>query len=182
MVDVVGDVLVDRAQQRQPASRPQQLGVDPVTPAWPCLVDELLHADVVGLGRLLEIALERVASSLLDGVEQRQLALAVRRHRRRVPVLPEDLVVGIEPCQLVVLLRLAAEPTEEPLEGIGHQIPGGAGIESEALTVDPVGHPTQALVLFEDAHIRPGIGKMTGRREPAEPGSDDHHTFVRKRL
>ena len=86
--------------------------------------------------------------------------------------------MGIERLEFVVVLGGSAEVGEEPLEDIGHQIPGGAHIEAEAVNLEPAGPSSELFVLFEDRHGIPLVGEETRRCEATDPAPDDHDTPV----
>ena len=177
VIEVRPDVVVHRPEEGDAASRPQQAGIDPVAESRPALVDELLHTDFVGVGGVGEIAVECVARPRLVGLEERPLTGAIRGNRGAVAVFPEHAVVRIEPGQRVVRLGVAAEPPEEPLEHFGHQVPRRAGVELEAVALHPSGDAAEAVAPFDDRHVGPGVGEVTGGREAAEAGTDHSDRF-----
>ena len=90
--------------------------------------------------------------------------------------------MGIEPRQLVVVLGLAVEGREEPLERLGHQIPRRPGIDPKALGFDPPGDAAEFVVSLDECHVRAAVGEITGRRQAADPAADDCRLLVAQGL
>ena len=181
MLEVVRDVVVHRAEQLEAdRGRPHHVEVDPVSEPGAVLVDELLHRHPVVLLGGREILLERVTRPGFVGLEQLVHPLAVRGDVDAVAVLPEDPVVGVEAFELVEVARFVAEVAEEPLEHVGHQIPGGPHIEAEALGLEDGGATAQPIVFLQERDIEAGVGEITRRGKPAETGADDHDGTCRR--
>ncbi len=175
-------MVAHRPQQAEAAGVLRDVPVDVVAEPRPVLVDELLHADLVGLLGALEVALERLARAGLVGLEGRLGGLEVRRDVEPVAVLPVDPVVRVEPLEVVVVGGLPAEVGEEPLEDVGHEVPRGAHVEAEARALEHAGAAAELLVLLDDGDVGAGRGEVARRREPAEAAADDDDGLAGERL
>jgi len=122
VIEVLLGVTVHRADEvePEPSGRPRHRRVEVVRHVRPVGDHHLFHADLVGVFRVVEVAFERLARARLVRLEQLHRLLRVRRDRGLVAVLPEDLIVRVEPLEIVEIGGLVAEPLEEALEQLGH--------------------------------------------------------------
>jgi len=133
VLEVALNVVLHRPEQREPPRVAEHVEVDVIAQSGAVLVDEVLHADIVGVLRCVEIPFEGVARAGFVPLEGRLVRLEVGHHLEPIAVLEEDPIVGVEVREAVVVLGPLAEVPEEPLEDVGHEVPRGAHVEGEAL-------------------------------------------------
>ena len=198
MVEVPGDVVFHRPEEAESTGVAQDVPVE-VVPEVPAVgVDEVLHADVVGVGRAVEVPLQGGAGAGLVAVEEVVHPLAVAgdvdpvadggrppvvpsvRTGRGVAVLEEHPVMRVEAGQVVEVGRGPVEVTEEALEDVGHQVPGRTHVEPEAVPAEDARSAAELFVLFDEGNVEAGVGEVTGRREAAEAAADDADRRVRR--
>ena len=71
-----------------------------------------------------------------------------------------------------------AELLEKAVEDRRHEVPGGAGVDAEAVAFDAAGAATGVVVALEQRHLGASVGEIAGCGEPAEAGADDHDRIV----
>jgi hypothetical protein len=82
-------------------------------------------------------------------------------------------VAGVELDQVELLLGRRAQHAEEVVEDLGHEVPGGSGVEPEAVALPGSGTPAELGVLLEQGHLV-ALAREQGRRgEPRDPPADD---------
>src|SRR5690606_14991084 len=92
---------------------------------------------------------------------------------RLVLALVEHPVGGVEGPQVEVVGHAGAEQLEEVLEHLGHEVPGGPGVEPEATRLPGPGSPAECGLLLEEVHLVPLRGQERGGGEPGDAAADD---------
>ncbi len=141
----VGEPLADEVLQRlgeereEPRQHTQDLGGGERRGRGEVRVEEVPQGDVVGVAGGLDVCGERLARSWLDRLEGCDVVSGVgadvepRWPRLSGRALEEDPVGRIEGAQVELLLGGGAEKPEEVVEHLGHEVPGRAGVEPEAV-------------------------------------------------
>jgi hypothetical protein len=136
------------------------------------------------LGRV-EVVVEgvsRAAFDVLEGlqdsgpaVRDRQCSSVPRGARARIGRTrwAEHGVAGIERAQVEFGVGAGADESEEVFEDLGHEIPGGPSVESEALTLEHADAPAEAGVLLEQVDRVPFAGEEDRRGQPGGSPADD---------
>ena len=96
-----------------------------------------------------------------------------------VAVTERYAVVRVERHEPDVVVQIAPGKTEELAVGIRHQKERWAGIEGEAIRLQPSHASADLGVLLEDLDLEAPGGQPDRRRQAAHPGPDDRHPLVR---
>src|SRR5690606_22815507 len=148
-----GDVPVEGAQEErgEPVGLAQDVTGGEVAPRGEARVEEPAQGDVVGAARGGEVGPQPVAGAGFDALEGGDVGLLVGGDVERVgPALEEHPVAGVEGDEVQRILRGGAEQPEEPVEDLGHEVPGGAGVEAE---------PRGAPAAGPSAELRPPLDR-----------------------
>jgi len=132
-----------------------------------------------------EIVVEGISRASLDAFEgrphpgpalrDRQFSRAPRGSRALIdrPRWAEYGVAGIERAEVEFGLSAGAGESEEVFEDLGHEIPRGAGVETEALTLEHADAPAEFGVLLEQVDRVPFAGEEDRRGQPGGSPTDD---------
>src|SRR5699024_7386750 len=64
---------------------------------------------------------------------------------------------------------------EEVVEDLRHQVPGGAGVEAEAVALPGAGTAAELLPRLDQIHLVAVAGEQRGGGEAGDPAADHHH-------
>ncbi len=172
----VGERLAQEpGQARQPAQhrrRERPVG------ALERRVEEVVEREPVRLARVLGVRSDPAAGARLDRVESRPVdpgvAGQLERRRRAVRArLEEHPVRRVEGDEVEVVLDARAEQPEEVLEHLGHEVPGRAGVEAEAVHLERARATAHLVVPLEQGDVGAAAREQGGGGEPRDPPSDD---------
>src|SRR5690606_15766972 len=172
----VGEALAQQPGQPREAAQDRR-GQGPVG-SLERRVEEVVEREAVRLARVGRVRREARARAGLDRVEPRTVHAGARRElerrRRGVAVgLEEHAVGGVERHEVEVVLDARAEQREEVLEDLGHEVPGRAGVEAEAVDLERARAAAHDVVALQQRDARPPAREQRGGGEPGDPSSDD---------
>src|SRR5690606_3975386 len=110
----------------------------------------------------------------LAGVEQFDIGRAGGGDRDGLrDVFEEDAVARVQLDEVELLGGGSAHEPEEVVEHFGHEVPGGARVEAEAVDLEQAGATADGGLLLEQRHRVPLPGEEAGGREPRDAAADD---------
>src|SRR5690606_25476271 len=75
--------------------------------------------------------------------------------------------------QVELVVGGGAEQAEEVVEDLRHEVPGGAGVELEAVAVPPSGASAELGPCLQQGHRRALAGEQRGRGQARDAAADD---------
>jgi hypothetical protein len=141
-------------------------------------VEEALLGDLVGVGGGVEVGLELRARAGLDAFEQRDIALAgglnVDRGRLALEV---DTVAGVKSDEVELLVGTRTHQLVEVVEHLGHEVPGGTGVEAEPIALPDTGATADLAVRLEDRDAVTLASEEASGRKTGDAGANNDRVW-----
>ena len=137
-------------------------------------IQEVLQRQVVGVPGGVEVLREPASCAGFDLLEGVGIAGGGGVEVQRLLVsLEEHAVARVQGAQVQLLGGRCAEEAEEVVEDLGHQVPGGAGVEAEAVALPRAGAAAELLARLDQVNLVAVAGQQGGGRESGDPAADD---------
>ena len=138
-------------------------------------VQEALESHVVGARGGVEIAGQAQPRPGLDPLEQVGIAGGGGAQVQRLLVpLAQDAIRRVERAQVQLLGRRGAQQAQEVVEHLGHEVPGGAGVEAEPVALPAAGAAAELFPRLDQVHFVAVPGEQRRGGQARDAAADDH--------
>ena len=138
-------------------------------------VEEVVLGEPVDPGRGVEVGPQPAPGAGLEGLEQRLRVAGAHVHGGLVEVpLEVHPVAGVQAAQVQPFGGGGPHEAEPAVDHLGHQVPGGPGVEGEPRLGPASGTAAQDGAALQQRHPVPVAGQQARRGQSGEPAAHHH--------